>query len=62
MGEGKRLKARRRHSDMGFVAELTDRLTATFQKEIRNFELWDQIVAEFGETRAGNCCGSAKLR
>ena len=35
-----------------FVADFTDRLTANFQKEIRNSELWDQMVAEFGEKRA----------
>ncbi len=30
----------------------SDKLTENFQKEIRNSEMWDQMVAEFGEKRA----------
>lgn len=52
MGKGKRVKSRGKRSGKGFVAEVSDRLTANFQKELRNSELWDQMVAEFGEKRA----------
>jgi hypothetical protein len=52
MGKGKRLKPRVKRSGKGFVGEFSDRLTSNFQKEIRNSELWDQMVAEFGEKRA----------
>ena len=48
MGKGKRLKDKRK----GFLSEFSDRLTSNFQRELRNSELWDQMVAEFGETRA----------
>jgi len=48
MGKGKRLK----RYGKGFVADFKDRLTANFQRELRNSELWDQMVAEFGEKRA----------
>jgi len=51
MGKAKRLKRKRKRSGKGFVAEFSDRLTANFQKEIRESELWDQMVAEFGEKR-----------
>jgi len=27
-------------------------MTSNFQKELRNSELWDQMVAEFGEEKA----------
>jgi uncharacterized protein YaaW (UPF0174 family) len=50
--KGKRLKGRGKRSGKGFVAEFSDRLTANFQQEIRNSELWDQMVEEFGEKRA----------
>ena len=52
MGKGKRLKGRVKRSGKGFVGEFSDRLTSNFHKEIRNSELWDQMVAEFGEKRA----------
>jgi hypothetical protein len=52
MGKGRRLKGKRKCSEKGLIAGFSDRLTANFQKEIRNSELWDQIVAEFGEKRA----------
>ena len=53
MSKGKRLKGKRRRSGKGFIAEFSDRLTANFQKEIRNSELWDQMVAEFGKMLDG---------
>jgi uncharacterized protein YaaW (UPF0174 family) len=52
MSKGKRLKGKRKRSGKGFIAEFSDRLTANFQKEIRNSELWDQMVEEFGQKRA----------
>ena len=52
MGKGKRIEAKRKPSERDSIAEFTDRLTGNFQKEIRNSELWDQMVAEFGEKRA----------
>jgi len=52
MSKGKRLKGKTKRSGKGFIAEFSDRLTANFQKEIRNSELWDQMVAEFGEEKA----------
>ena len=52
MGKRKRLKSLRKHLGKGFVTDFTDRLTTNFQKEIRKSELWDQMVAEFGEKRA----------
>ena len=34
------------------MAELSNRFTENFQRELRNSELWDEMVAEFGEKRA----------
>lgn len=52
MGKSKRLKSKRRRSGGGFCAEISARLTENFQREVRQSELWDQMVAEFGEERA----------
>ena len=52
MGKAKRLKRHRKEADKGFLKEFSDRLTENFQRELRNSELWDQMVAEFGEKRA----------
>lgn len=52
MGKGKRLKSKRKRLGGGLCAELSDRVTANFQREVRKSELWDQMVAEFGEERA----------
>ena len=54
MGKAKRLKKMRKmkQSGRGFVSDFSQRLTDNFQKEIRNSELWDQMVKEFGEKRA----------
>jgi len=51
VGKGKRLKAKR-VSGEGFLEDISDRLTRNFQQELRKSELWDQMVAEFGEKRA----------
>ena len=54
MGKAKRLRSKRKRKESGrsFVSDFSERLTEDFQKEIRNSELWDQMVAEFGEKRA----------
>ena len=52
MGKGKRHKSRRKEKKKGFLNEFSDSLTENFQKELRNSELWDEMVAEFGEKRA----------
>ncbi len=52
MGKAKRVKAKRKRPGKGLIADFSDRLTVNFQKEIRNSEMWDQMVAEFGEKRA----------
>ena len=52
MSKGKRLKARRKGVGSDFVSHAQEVLTRNFQKEIRNSELWPQMVAEFGEAKA----------
>ena len=54
MGKSKRLKIKRKRkqSERGILTDFSQRLTENFQKELRGSELWDQIVAEFGEKRA----------
>ena len=52
MGKGKRLKNRRKSAKTPTSREFADRLTQNFQKEIRNSELWQQMVEQFGEKRA----------
>jgi hypothetical protein len=50
MGKGKRIRNQRGQS--GFLAHAQEVLTRNFQKQIRNSELWSQMVAEFGEKKA----------
>ncbi len=52
MGKSKRLKSKRKRLGAGLSAEISARLTENFQRELRKSELWDQMVAEFGEERA----------
>jgi len=52
VGKGKRLKSQRKRVSAGLCAARSARLSANFQRELRNSELWEQMVAEFGETRA----------
>ena len=52
MGKGKRHKDRRKQQKKVFLKEFSDRLTENFQRELRNSEMWNQMVAEFGEKRA----------
>ncbi|MBN2705487.1 MAG: hypothetical protein JXR89_03485 [Deltaproteobacteria bacterium] len=52
MGKGKRLRQLRKISQQSFSDIASEVFTRNFQKEIRNSELWDQLVAQFGEERA----------
>ena len=52
MGKGKRLRRYQRRMGGGFLKEFSDRLTANFQRELRNSEIWAQMVEEFGHKRA----------
>jgi len=52
MGKGKRLKYKRRSDKKKTVLPISDSLTKNFQKQIRNSEIWDQMVEQFGEERA----------
>ena len=52
MGKGKRLKKKRRKTSKSLSDKASDLFTQNFQKEIRNSEIWDQMVEQFGEERA----------
>ena len=52
MGKAKRRKRRRERVGGGMLDALSARLTETFQRELRQSALWEQIVAEFGAQRA----------
>lgn len=52
MGKGARLKRQRRLQAGGLEEKFAERMTHNVQKEIRNSEIWDQMVAKFGEKRA----------
>lgn len=52
MGKKARIKRLRRLQKGGIEEMLAERMTINFQKELRNSEIWDQIVAEFGEEKA----------
>lgn len=53
MGRKSRLKKERsKQKNKVNVRSFSDRMTENFQKEIRNSEMWEQMVAEFGEERA----------
>jgi hypothetical protein len=60
MGKGKRLKKVRKKSGKSFADRASEAFTRNFRKEIRNSELWDQIVEEFGEKRAQEILGECK--
>jgi uncharacterized protein YaaW (UPF0174 family) len=51
LGKGTRLK-RLRRSKEDIEKRFSELLTKNFQKELRNSEMWDQMVAEFGEEKA----------
>ena len=54
MGKSKRLKGKRKRkqSGKGILSDFSQLLTENFQRELRESELWDQMVEEFGEKRA----------
>ena len=52
MGKGKRLRLRKKSEKKDFPKAFSEKLTENFQKELRNSEIWDQMVAEFGEEKA----------
>ena len=60
MGKAARLKRLRRQQKQGFEGALSDKMTQNFQKEIRNSEIWDQMVAEFGEEKAAQILKGCK--
>ena len=60
MGKAKRLKGKRKRSRKCFIAEFSDRLTVNFQRELRNSDLWEQMVAEFGVKRAQEILSECK--
>jgi hypothetical protein len=51
MGKGRRLRKKKRKRK-GVLKNLSGQIAENFQKEIRNSEIWDQMVAEFGEEKA----------
>ena len=52
MGKGKRLKSERHGKESDLLNHAQEVLTRNFQREIRNSEMWPQMVAEFGEAKA----------
>jgi len=55
MGKDKRLMTLRSKSEGSFADKASKAFTRSFQKELRNSELWDEIVAQLVEdTRSGN--------
>jgi hypothetical protein len=52
MGKGKRLKKSRRLQARGLDNKFAELMTKNFQKELRSSEIWDQMVAEYGEEKA----------
>jgi uncharacterized protein YaaW (UPF0174 family) len=52
VGKASRIKRLRRSQNKGFEELFSERMTDNFQKEIRNSEIRDQMVAEFGEEKA----------
>jgi hypothetical protein len=52
VGKGKRLKRSRRTKNYEVEKKYAELMTKNFQKELRNSEIWDQMVAEFGEEKA----------
>jgi hypothetical protein len=52
VGKASRLKKLRRMKNKDVEKNISDLFTKNFQKELRNSEIWDQMVAEFGEEKA----------
>jgi len=60
MGKGKRIRAKHAEQSAEFQRHADDLLTRSFQKELRNSELWPMMVAEFGEEKAGQLLRECK--
>ena len=62
MGKAKRLRNKRKREQSGksISSDFSQRLTESFQKELRGSELWDQMVEEFGEKRAAEILRECK--
>ena len=43
---------KQKHKSIDVPIITPERMTKNFQKELRNSEIWDQMVAEYGEKRA----------
>lgn len=52
MGKGKRIRAKRMAMGTDFLTHAQEVLTRNVQREIRNSEIWPQMVAQFGEAKA----------
>lgn len=52
MGKAKRLKQLRKKPGESLAAKASEVFTKNFQKELRDSEIWDEIVTQFGEKRA----------
>ena len=52
VGKASRLKKLRRVENKSIEKNISDVFTKNFQKQIRNSEIWDQMVSEFGEEKA----------
>lgn len=52
VGKASRLKKLRRTKNRSIEKSFGEILTKNFQKELRNSEIWEQMVAEFGEEKA----------
>ena len=52
MVKRKRPRLRKKSEKKDFPKAFSDKLTENFQKQLRNSEIWDQMVAEFGEEKA----------
>lgn len=52
MGKASRLKRLRKAQKEGPGERFAELLTSNFQKQIRNSEIWEQMVAQFGEEKA----------
>jgi hypothetical protein len=60
MGKKARLKRERRQQTGGVETDLAETITKRFQKELRDSELWYQMVAEFGEKKAAELLKECK--
>ena len=65
MGKGKRIREKRRKEKSKLLNHAQELLTRNYQNEIRNSNLWPQMVAQFGETKAEEllkeCKGELRL-